>query len=84
MRNETPAEIADAEGLAERLRDRLAELEQVSWDLDSALSSIEKDAAGYRRSNRANSTGGANSIPGDVREAAAKAGRILEHLTFEF
>lgn len=70
---ETPAEIAYARRLADNLRRYSQELDALSWNLDSALSSLDKDDAGYRTANAANRTGGANGFPGEIREAVLAA-----------
>lgn len=68
--------IREAEKLSDALALATAPLEGAAWELDSALSSIRKDAAGYRRTNAANATGGANYVEGEL-EAAVEWARKL-------
>jgi hypothetical protein len=50
------------------------------WELDSVLSAINKDAVGYRRSNAANLTGGANYVPGELEQAVGRSAELLQAL----
>lgn len=68
------------EELSDELAKASAALEAVSWELDSALSSIRKDAAGYRNKNAANPDGGECYTPGELEEAVRAARRALLHL----
>jgi hypothetical protein len=68
---------ARAEKVAEALRRFTDKADALSWDLDSALSSIDKDKAGYRTSNAANPTGGANYVEGELETAVYAAEEFL-------
>lgn len=68
--------IKQGEEISDELAALTSPLEGVAWEIDSALSSIRKDAAGYRTANKANPTGGANYEPGEL-EAAVKRGQQL-------
>jgi len=50
----------------------------VAWELDSSLSALRKDAAGYRISNAANRTGGQNYIKGELETAYGRAKELME------
>lgn len=50
------------------------------WELDSVLSAINKDACGYRRSNAANLTGGANYVRGELENAVGRSQELLQAL----
>lgn len=71
--------------LAERQSDAFSKLiaviDCVAWELDSTLSNIRKDEAGYRRGNAANRDGGDNYVSGELEEATAKAHRLLCDIT---
>lgn len=69
-----------AEGVADRLRDFSQTVDQLSWDLDAALSALRKDAAGYRRRTKANPDGGDNSAPGELEAALGAAERFLARI----
>jgi hypothetical protein len=66
-----------AEKVAETIRAFSALADALSWQLDDALSSIEKDKAGYRTSNAANRTGGANYVEGELETAVYAAEEFL-------
>lgn len=68
--------VAQAEEISDELAALTAPLEGVAWEIDSALSALRKDAAGYRKANAANPTGGDSYEPGEL-EAAVKRGRQL-------
>lgn len=63
-----------------RVADRLARfserVDRIGWDLDAALSAVEKDKAGYRNRTAANRTGGQNYVEGEL-EAALLAAEVL-------
>jgi len=58
-----------AERLCENTRRYSERLEQAAWALESALSALNKDDAGYRRSNNANRDGGESYTPGELEAA---------------
>jgi hypothetical protein len=66
---------------AEEISEELGQIEQfiqaAGWDIDSALSSIRKDDAGYRMGNAANREGGANYVEGELEEAVRNGRRLL-------
>lgn len=69
--------ITRAEEIADQLRAFSAQVDALAWALDSELSSLNKDAAGYRARSKANPDGGANSVPGDLEIALVKAEAFL-------
>lgn len=69
-----------AEGQSEEFTQFVAVIDGVAWELDSTISSIGKDAAGYRRTNAANLTGGANYVPGELETVTGRAGELLKAL----
>lgn len=71
---------AKAEGLSDRLARVTEVIDAASWKLDSALSALHKDQAGYRTANAANPDGGANYVDGELEEAIAEAQALLEAL----
>lgn len=68
-------EIAEVQSEALTEVSRL--IEDAHWALDSALSAIDKDAAGYRKANRANPNGSDNYTPGELEEAVKEARAVL-------
>lgn len=79
-KRETAVEVRCAEHTADFLRAVVARLEGVSWELDSALSSRNKDDVGYRRANAANPDGGPNGLPGEIAEAERLALDVLRSI----
>jgi hypothetical protein len=73
--------VALAEEISDELAQLTAPLEGVAWEIDSALSAIRKDAAGYRRANAANPTGGDSYTSGDLEKAVARGKALLLALT---
>lgn len=69
-----------AEGQSEEFTQFVAVIDGVAWELDSTLSSIGKDAAGYRRTNAANLTGGASYVKGELETVSGRAGELLKAL----
>lgn len=74
--NVNAALVAVAEELSDELAALSSPLEAAAWAIDSALSSIRKDVAGYRRKNAANPDGGECYTEGEL-EKAVKRGRQL-------
>lgn len=72
--------VATAEDQSDQFTQLVAVVDGVCWELDSTLSSINKDAKGYRRSNAANLTGGANYVQGELEVASGRAGELLKAL----
>lgn len=70
-----------AEELSEELAQLTAPIEAAAWEIDSALSAIRKDDAGYRVGNAANREGGANYIPGELEKAVRRGKQLLLALT---
>lgn len=70
--------VAKAEALSERIA-RVAEvLDRAGWALDSALSGLRKDEAGYRTANAANPDGGSNGDLEDLEAALKLASDLLK------
>jgi hypothetical protein len=69
--------IVQAEELTEELGALEGFIQAAGWDLDSALSSIRKDEAGYRIGNAANRSGGESYVEGELEEAVKRARAIL-------
>lgn len=72
--------VATAENLSDDFTQTVAVIDGVCWELDSTLSSVRKDACGYRRTNAANLTGGANYVPGELEEVTGRAKELYEAL----
>lgn len=72
-----PVTVHLAESVSEELGQITALIEGVVWEIDSALSSIRKDEAGYRQGNAANPDGGANYVDGELEAAYARGKRLL-------
>lgn len=72
--------VATAEDQSDEFTQIVAVIDGVCWELDSTLSGLRKDAAGYRRQNAANLTGGSNYIPGELEHASGRAGELLAAL----
>lgn len=72
--------VATAEAQSDDFTQLVAVVDGVCWELDSTLSSINKDAKGYGRSNAANLTGGANYVQGELEVASGRAGELLKAL----
>lgn len=70
--------IARARIVADRLREISQIVDKLAWDLDTELSAIDKDEAGYREKTAANPDGGQNAIPGDLEAALFQAEAFLE------
>lgn len=68
--------VAQAEEISDELAQLTVPLEAVAWEIDSALSSLRKDACGYRRANKANPTGGDCYTAGEL-ETAVRRGKAL-------
>lgn len=66
-----------AEVVADKLRAFSQKVDALAWDLDAALSAVNKDAVGYRVGTKANPTGGPNSLPGELEAALVKAEAFL-------
>jgi len=79
-RIETPQDLAYAERALDAARKWSQRVEQLVWDLETALSAVNKDAAGYRRANKANPDGGANALPGEVNDALLALLKAFPHL----
>lgn len=69
--------ILVAEELSDELAQLTAPIEAAAWDIDSALSSIRKDVAGYRQKNAANRDGGECYTPGELEQAVKRARQLL-------
>lgn len=71
--------------LAEELSDELAQLtspiEAAAWEIDSALSAIRKDDAGYRIGTKAEPNGGGSYVPGELEKAVRRGKQLLLALT---
>ncbi len=72
--------IVTAEGQSDEFTQFIAVIDGVAWELDSTLSGINKDAAGYRLQNAANVTGGPNYIKGELETASGRAAELLAAL----
>jgi hypothetical protein len=72
--------IQVAETLSDDFTQVVAVIDGTCWELDSTLSSLRKDAAGYRVTNAANLTGGANYVPGELEKVTGRAGELLKAL----
>lgn len=68
--------ILVAEELSDELATLTAPIEAAAWTIDSALSSIRKDDAGYRIGTAAEPDGGGSYVEGEL-EQAVKRGRQL-------
>lgn len=77
---ETAKELDYAERALDAARKFAQRVEQLTWDLEAALSAVEKDAAGYRTRNKANPDGCENATPGDVNEAVRELLKAFPHL----
>jgi hypothetical protein len=69
--------VAVAEDLSDELAQLTAPIEAAAWEIDSALSAIRKDVAGYRRKNKANPDGGECYTPGELEQAVKRAKQLL-------
>lgn len=69
--------VVVAEELSDELAQLTAPIEAAAWDIDSALSAIRKDVAGYRRKNKANPDGGECYTPGELEKAVQRARQLL-------
>jgi hypothetical protein len=69
--------VALAEEISDELATLTAPLEACAWEIDSALSSLRKDAAGYRKANAANPTGGDSYTDGELEKAVARGKAML-------
>lgn len=79
-RIETQAEIAYAERTLDGARKWSQKVEKLVWDLEAALSAVEKDRAGYRTRNKANPDGCENASPGEVNDAVRELLKAFPHL----
>lgn len=61
--------VGYAERLCENVRRYSEAMEAKAWALESALSALNKDDAGYRRQNNANRDGGESYTPGELEAA---------------
>lgn len=72
--------IVTAEGQSDEFTQFIAVIDGVAWELDSTLSALNKDAAGYRLHNAANVSGGPNYIKGELETATGRAAELLAAL----
>lgn len=70
--------VAVGEQLSDDFTQIVAVIDGQTWELDSVLSAIRKDACGYRRTNAANLTGGANYVPGELETAVGRAKELMD------
>jgi hypothetical protein len=63
--------------LSDELAQVTSDVEGVCWELDSSLSAVVKDAAGYRVHTLAEPNGGGSYEPGELEAAVARAERLL-------
>lgn len=70
--------VHTGEDLSEGFTQIVAIVDGVAWELDSTLSGINKDAAGYRLKNAANLTGGPNYIKGELETAVGRAKEVMD------
>lgn len=75
----TKAAVAEAEAISDALALLTAPIEACAWEIDSALSSLRKDAAGYRKANAANPDGGDSYTPGELETAVARGRQLLAY-----
>lgn len=68
--------VTVAEELSDELTALTGPIEAAAWEIDSALSSIRKDDAGYRIGTKAEPTGGGSYCEGEL-EKAVRRGREL-------
>ncbi|HLZ23659.1 MAG TPA: hypothetical protein VKQ30_16230 [Ktedonobacterales bacterium] len=68
------------ETLSDDFTQIVAVIDGQCWELDSVLSAVRKDACGYRRTNAANLTGGANYVPGELETAVGRAQELMQAL----
>lgn len=68
--------IVVAEEISDELAALTSPLEGVAWEIDSALSAIRKDTAGFRIGTKAEPNGGESYTPGEL-ELAVKRGKQL-------
>lgn len=71
---------AKAEGLSTRLARVTEVIDAASWKLDSALSALRKDAAGYRQANATDLDDGDSYTDGELEVAIVEAQALLEAL----
>lgn len=69
--------VAVAEDLTDELTGLMSPIEAVAWEIDAALSAINKDLAGYRRQNAANRNGGDSYTEGELERAVRRAKELL-------
>lgn len=72
--------VVSAEKLSDDFTQVVAVIDGVCWELDSALSAINKDAHGYRIGNAANVTGGPNYVKGELEEITGRARELFDAL----
>jgi hypothetical protein len=72
--------VVAAETQSDELTQIVAVCDGVAWELDSTLSALRKDAAGYRVLNKANPDGGGNYCKGELEKASGRAAELLAAL----
>lgn len=68
--------VSVAEELTDELANLTAPIEAAAWEIDTALSAIRKDDAGYRIQTKAEPTGGGSYCEGEL-EKAVRRGKEL-------
>lgn len=74
---QTPSLREIAEVQTEALTEVSRLIDDAQWELDSTLSVIDKDAAGYRTKNRANPNSSDNYSSGELEAAVKEARAVL-------
>jgi hypothetical protein len=68
--------VRQAEELSDELAGLTAPIEAACWAIDTALSALRKDDAGYRTANAANPTGGESYTAGELETAVRRASQL--------
>lgn len=79
-KRETAKELDYAERTLDGARKWSQKVEKLIWDLETALSAVEKDKAQYRTRNKANPDGCENASPGEVNDAVRELLKAFPHL----